>query len=61
MQNNNTFIVNGRFGKDEGVGAATFHNKSVMYYTFSSDESLKILNDFKTVELNSLFSDGHAL
>ena len=53
--------MNGRFGKDEGVGAATFRNKSVMDYTFSSAESLKILNDFKTVELDSLFSDGHAL
>ena len=61
MQNNNIFIVNGRFGKDKEVGAATFRDKSVIDYTLCTADSLKLLNDFEIVELDSLFSDGHAL
>ena len=60
-KNINTFIVNGKFGKDEGVGAATFHDKYVIDYTLCSAENLKILNDLKIVELDSLFSDVHSI
>ena len=60
-KNNNIFIVNGRFGKDKEVGAATFRDKSVIDYTLCTADSLRLLNDFEIVELDSLFSDGHAL
>ena len=53
--------MNGRFGKDNEVGAATFRDKSVIDYTLCTADSLRLLNDFEIVELDSLFSDGHAL
>ena len=53
--------MNGRFGKDKDVGAATFRDKSVIDYTLCTADSLRLLNDFEIVELDSLFSDGHAL
>ena len=52
-KNNNIFIVNGRSGKDEGVNAATFRDKSVIDYTLCTVDSLKILNDFEIIELDS--------
>lgn len=58
---NNLFIVNGRFGKDKGIGAMTFRDKSVIDYTLCTAEVFQVLNDFEIVELDSLFSDGHAL
>ena len=60
-KSNNLFIVNGRFGKDKGMGAQTFRNKSVIDYTLCTAESFEILNEFEVVELDSIFSDGHAL
>ena len=60
-KNNNLFIVNGRFGKDEGIGETTFRDKSLIDYTLCSAESFEILNDFEVIELDSVFSDGHAL
>ena len=60
-KNNNLFIVNGRFGKDKGIGATTFRDKSLIDYTLCSAESFEILHDFEIVELDSIFSDGHAL
>ena len=38
-KNNNLFIVNGRFGKDKGIGATTFRDKSLIDYTLCSAES----------------------
>ena len=35
-KNNNVFILNGRAGKDKGVGNFTFRNKSVIDYTLVS-------------------------
>ena len=55
------FIVNGRFGKDKGIGETTFRDKSLIDYTLCSAESFEILNDFEVIELDSVFSDGHAL
>lgn len=60
-KNNNLFIVNGRFGKDKGIGSATFRDKSVIDYTICTAESFDFLNEFEVVELDTLFSDGHCL
>ena len=38
-KNNNLFIINGRFGKDKGIGSATFCDKSVIDYTICTAES----------------------
>ena len=35
-KNNNLFIVNGRFGKDKGIGTTTFRDKSLIDYTLCS-------------------------
>lgn len=60
-KNNNLFITNGRFGKDNGIGSATFRDKSVIDYTICTAESFDFLNEFEVLELDSLFSDGHSL
>ena len=60
-KNNNLFIVNGRFGKDKGIGTTTFRDKSLIDYTLCSAESFEILHDFEIVELDPVFSDGHSL
>ena len=56
-KNNNIFIMNGRFGKNKGVGAATFRDKSVIDYTLCTVDSLKILNDFEIIEIPFLQMD----
>ena len=60
-KSNNLFIISGRFGKDRGMGAQTFRYKSVIDYTLCTAESFEILNEFEVVELDSIFSNGHAL
>ena len=60
-KNNNLFIVNGRFGKDKGIGTATFRDKSLIDYTLCSAESFEILHDFEIVELDPVFSDRQSL
>lgn len=60
-KNNNLFIVNGRFGKDRGIGATTFRDKSLIDYTLCTAESFEIMNDFEVKILDPIFSDGHAL
>ena len=60
MQNNNLFIVNGRFGKDKGIGTTLFPDKSLIDNTLCSAESFEILHDFEIAELDPVFSDGHS-
>ena len=60
-KNNNLFIINGRFGKDKGIGSATFRYKSVIDYTICTAESFDFLHEFEVIELDQLFSDGHTL
>ena len=60
-KNNNLFIVNGRFGKDKGIGTTTFRDKSLIDYTLCSAGRFEILHDFEIVELDPVFSDGHSL
>ena len=59
-KNNNLFIVNGRYGKDRGIGASTFRDKSLIDYTICTADSFKILQDFEVMKLDPIFSDGHA-
>ena len=56
-KNNNLFILNGRCGKDKGVGAFTFKQCSVI----DSCQALKFINSLEIQELDSLYTDGHAL
>ena len=57
-KNNNLFIVNGRFGKDKGIGATTFRDKSLIDYTLCSAESFEILHDFEILDLDPVFQMG---
>ena len=59
--NNNLFILNGRFGKDNTVGNLTVRNQSLIDYTICSFDCLKYLLDFEVIETDCLISDGHAL
>ncbi|MCG8112934.1 MAG: reverse transcriptase domain-containing protein [Candidatus Thiodiazotropha taylori] len=60
-KNNNLFIVNGRVGKDKYEGAPTFKDKSVIDYTISTAECFSFIAGFEIIDLDPLFSDGHAL
>ena len=55
------FIRNGRFSQDGNVGAMTFRNKSVIDYSIVSLNTFEILSDFRIIEVDRLFSDGHSL
>ena len=39
----------------------TFRNQSIIDHSIVSFQSLQYVNDFSVLELDSLFSDGHAL
>ena len=39
----------------------TFRNQSIIDYSILSFQSLQYVKDFSVLELDSLFSDGHAL
>ena len=54
-KNNNLFIVNGRFGKDKGIGTTTFREKSLIDYILCSAESFEILHVFEIAELDPVF------
>ena len=54
-------ILNGRYGEDKNVGAMTFRGISVIDYVISSSKAIQFLNNFKVSDLDSLYSDGHAL
>ncbi|MCG8034442.1 MAG: reverse transcriptase family protein [Candidatus Thiodiazotropha taylori] len=60
-KNNNLAILNGRFGEDKNVGKMTFRGLSVIDYVITSSKGIKFAQNFKITELDSLFSDGHAL
>ena len=60
-KNNNLFILNGRFGKDKGIGNYTFRSTSVIDYTIVSSDVFSFLADFEITETDSLFSDGHSI
>lgn len=60
-KSNNLLILNGRCGKDRGTGAYTFKNTSIIDYSIASVEALNFVQDFEITQLDSLYSDGHAL
>lgn len=60
-KNNHLFVLNGRYGKDIGIGKKTFRNNSVIDYIISSVNGYTLLTDFNIFELDHLFSDGHSL
>ena len=60
-KNNNIFILNGRYGQDEGIGSFTFRKQSVIDYVITSRRGITILSDFEIQELDRIFSDGHSL
>ena len=60
-KNNNMFILNGRYGQDEGVGSFTFRDQSVIDFAITSRRGISILSDFEIQDLDRIFSDGHSL
>ena len=60
-KNNNIFILNGRSGKDKGLGNFTFRNTSAIDYTTVSSNCTNCISNFEIRDLDPLFSDGHAL
>ena len=60
-KNNNLFIVNGRVGKDKGVGRKTFRETSTIDYTICTADCFTFLTQFEVIELDPIFSDGHCL
>ena len=60
-KSNNLLILNGRCHKHKGIGNYTFRDISVIDYAISSTEGLKRIQDFEIMELDSLYSDGHAM
>ena len=60
-KSNNLYIVNGRVGSDKNVGNFTFRNTSVIDYILSTANCFQYFMNFEILEVDSLFSDGHAL
>lgn len=60
-KNNNLFIVNGRVGRDKGVGRKTFRETSTIDYTLCTADCFTFLTQFEIIDLDPIFSDGHAL
>ena len=60
-KSSNLFMLNGRCGKDKGVGSFTFKNVSVIDYSILSAQLLKFVSEFEVVELDTLYTDGHSL
>ena len=60
-KNNNLFITNGRVGKDKGVGHKTFRGTSTSDYTVCTANCFEFLTQFEVIDLDPIFSNGHAL
>ena len=58
---NDLLILNGRCGKDANIGALTFKNTSVIDYSIASAQALKFVENFEIFEMDSLYTDHHAL
>ena len=55
----NLQIVNGRLGRDAGIGKCTTTNDSLIDYTIISPEIFDEISDFQILEFNNFFSDVH--
>ena len=60
-KNNNLFILNGRFDKDENIGNFTFRDTSVIDYILVSVHTLKLLRSFEIADTDPIFSDVHSI
>ena len=60
-KNNNLSILNGPFDEDKNMGAMTFRGLSVIDYAMASSKGIIFAQNFKITDVDSLFSDGHAL
>ena len=60
-KSNDLFVLNGRCGKDKGIGNFTFRNTSVIDYSIASAYALKYVKDFEITDLDYLYSDRHSL
>lgn len=59
-KNFNLVIVNGRYGRDKGIGSLTCKLGSVVDYAIASIPILKQIVDFGVEVFDSLFSDVHS-
>ena len=55
----NLQILNGRVGKDEGVGKYTTKNNSVIDYAIAPPDLFVEITDFEILDFNPLMSDVH--
>ena len=55
----NLKIVNGRIGKDKGLGALTFGNRSTIDYAIVSSDLLKYVSNFEVKFFDKDLSDSH--
>ena len=60
-KSSNLFILNGRCGKDKGIGSFTYKNLSVIDYSIGSSHFFKFVSDFEIVKLDSLYTDDYSL
>lgn len=58
---NNLLILNGRCANDRNIGMFTFKSISVIDYTLCSTNLLEYVCDFKVIEIDPLFCDGHCM
>ena len=58
-KNNNTFIINGRIGKDAVSPELTCKNSSTVDYVLSTAYNFEIIKSFSVLEFNMLYSDAH--
>ena len=54
-------ILNGRCGEDKYIGNFTFRNTSIIDYSIASAEAINYVDNFCVTELDTLFTDNHAL
>ena len=55
----NLQIVNGRLGRDAGLGKCTTKNNSLIDYTIASPELFNEIKDFEILDFNNFMSDVH--
>lgn len=60
-KSNNLFMLNGRCGKDRGIGSYIFKETSVIDYSIVSAQALKFIYDFDIMQMDPLFTDHHWL
>jgi hypothetical protein len=53
------FIINGRVGKDKGIGKLTCKNKSVVDYGIATPELVPLIVNFEVLDFCEILSDVH--